>query len=146
MVELLSNWGRPIVALTDRQSRSARDALAYEFKQRKLATVVGERTAGAVIPASFEPLGDETVLMFPSFTLGDYTKKLELKGLEPDISVERAGPYSAGHDRFSNAEQRNCSGWRKHPSRPSDALRSRRSRQRTASRRVRQKRCRNLKS
>ncbi len=39
--------GRPIVALTDRQSRSAKDALAYEFKQRRLATLVGEAHGGA---------------------------------------------------------------------------------------------------
>jgi carboxyl-terminal processing protease len=99
ILQLLSDWGRPIVALTDRQSRSAKDALAYEFKQRRLATVVGERTAGAVIPATFAPLGDQTVLMFPSFTLGRYTEKLELKGgVEPDMFIERAGPYSAGAD------------------------------------------------
>jgi Peptidase family S41/Protein of unknown function (DUF620) len=90
---------KPIVALTDRQSRSAKDALAYEFKQRHLATLVGEQTAGAVIPASFAPVGGKTMLMFPSFTLGEYTAKLELKGgVAPDVFVERAGPYSAGHD------------------------------------------------
>jgi carboxyl-terminal processing protease len=99
ILKILSDWGRPIVALTDRQSRSAKDALAYEFKQRHLATLVGEPTAGAVIPASFASVGDQTMLMFPSFTLGEYTEKLELKGgVAPDISVERAGPYSAGHD------------------------------------------------
>ena len=99
ILQLLSDWKRPIVALTDRQSRSAKDALAYEFKQRHLATLVGERTAGAVIPASFAQVGEKTMLMFPSFTLGEYTQKLELKGgVAPDIFVERAGPYSAGND------------------------------------------------
>jgi hypothetical protein len=98
-VQILADWRRPIVALTDRQSRSAKDALAYEFKQRHLATLVGEPTAGAVIPASFAQVGNETMLMFPSFTLGGYTEKLELKGgVAPDILVERAGPYSAGGD------------------------------------------------
>jgi len=99
ILQILSEWKRPIVALIDRQSRSAKDALAYEFKQRHLATLVGERTAGAVIPASFAKVGENTMLMFPSFTLGDYTKKLELKGgVVPDVLVERAGPYSAGND------------------------------------------------
>lgn len=99
ILQILSDWHRPIVALTDRQSRSAKDALAYEFKQRHLATLVGEPTAGAVIPASFAQVGDQTMLMFPSFTLGEYTAKLELKGgVAPDIFVERAGPYSAGRD------------------------------------------------
>lgn len=99
ILQVLSDWKRPIVALTDRQSRSAKDALAYEFKQRRLASVVGEPTAGAVIPASFVKVGEKTMLMFPSFTLGEYTEKLELKGgVAPDVLVERAGPYSAGHD------------------------------------------------
>jgi carboxyl-terminal processing protease len=99
ILELLADWKRPIVALTDRQSRSAKDALAYEFKQRHLATLVGELTAGAVIPASFAQVGEKTMLMFPSFTLGEYTEKLELKGgVAPDVLVERGGPYSAGAD------------------------------------------------
>ncbi|HEV2805532.1 MAG TPA: S41 family peptidase [Chthoniobacterales bacterium] len=99
ILQILGDWKRPIVALTDRQSRSAKDALAYEFKERHLATLVGEKTAGAVIPATFAPVGENTMLMFPSFTLGEYTRKLELKGgVDPDIFVERAGPYSGGND------------------------------------------------
>jgi carboxyl-terminal processing protease len=99
ILQILSEWNRPIVALTDRQSRSAKDALAHEFKERHLALLVGEKTAGAVIPASFAPVGEKTMLMFPSFTLGEYTRKLELQGgVAPDILVERAGPYSAGDD------------------------------------------------
>jgi len=106
ILEVLSHWCRPIVALTDRQSRSAKDALAYELKQRYLATLVGEQTAGAVIPASFAPVGDKTILMFPSFTLGEYTQKLELKGgVLPDVLVERAGPYSAGKDPIFDRAQ-----------------------------------------
>lgn len=99
ILRVLSEWGKPMVALTDRQSRSAKDALAYEFKERRLATLVGEQTAGAVIPASFAPVGEKTILMFPSFTLGEYTRKLELKGgVRPDVFVERSGPYANGHD------------------------------------------------
>src|SRR2546423_4654014 len=99
ILQILGEWKRPIVVLVDRQSRSAKDALAYEFKQRHFATLVGEQTAGAVIPASFAPVGEKTMLMFPSFTLGEYTEKLELKGgVAPDVFVERAGPYSEGRD------------------------------------------------
>jgi C-terminal processing protease CtpA/Prc len=99
ILQILADWKRPVVALVDRQSRSAKDALAYEFKQRHLATLVGENTAGAVIPASFAQVGEKTILMFPSFTLGEYTQQLELKGgVAPDVFVERAGPFSAGDD------------------------------------------------
>jgi carboxyl-terminal processing protease len=99
ILRVLEDWQRPIVALVDRQSRSAKDALAYEFKQRRLAILVGEKTAGAVIPASFTQVGEKTMLMFPSFTLGEYTQKLELKGgVAPDVFVERPGAFSAGDD------------------------------------------------
>ena len=48
---------RPIVALIDRQSRSGKDILAYEIKQNHLARLVGEPSAGAVIPATFADAG-----------------------------------------------------------------------------------------
>jgi carboxyl-terminal processing protease len=89
---------RPVVALVDRQSRSAKDVLAYELKRTGLARIVGEKTAGAVIPASFADVGYDSVLMFPSFKLGIYTELLEHKGVEPDLFVERARPLSAGQD------------------------------------------------
>jgi carboxyl-terminal processing protease len=98
-----SSRHRPIVALVDRQSRSAKDVLAYELKKNGVARLVGERTAGAVIPASFADVGYETVLMFPSFKLPGYTDILELKPVEPDVFVERAGPFSAGEDTILKA-------------------------------------------
>ena len=94
---------RPIVALIDRQSRSAKDVLAYEIKQSGVARLVGEKSAGAVIPATFADVGYDTVLMFPSFRLPRYSDLLELKPVEPDIFVERAGPLSAGRDPILEA-------------------------------------------
>lgn len=94
---------RPIIALVDRQSRSAKDVLAYEMKKTGVARVVGERTAGAVIPATFADVGHETILMFPSFKLPKYTDLLESKPVEPDVLVERAGPLSAGDDPILKA-------------------------------------------
>ena len=94
---------QPVVALVDRQSRSAKDVLAYELKKNGLARLVGEPTAGAVIPATFADVGHETILMFPSFKLPRYTDILELKPVAPDIAVERAGPLSAGDDPILKA-------------------------------------------
>jgi carboxyl-terminal processing protease len=96
-------WTRPVVALVDRQSRSGKDALAYELKVSGRALLVGEPTAGAVLPAAFADVGPETVLMFPSFSLPRYTELLELKPTAPDVHVERAGPYSAGLDPILDA-------------------------------------------
>jgi len=94
---------RPIVALFDRQSRSAKDVLAYELKRTGIARLVGEPTAGAVIPASFADVGYDTILMFPSFKMPRYTDLLELKPVQPDVYVERPGPLSAGADTILEA-------------------------------------------
>ena len=94
---------RPIVALFDRQSRSAKDVIAYELKRTGIARLVGEPTAGAVIPASFADVGYDTILMFPSFKLPRYTDLLELKPVQPDVYVERPGPLSAGVDTILEA-------------------------------------------
>jgi carboxyl-terminal processing protease len=98
-----SSRPQPVVALVDRQSRSAKDVLAYELKKRGLARLVGEPTAGAVIPATFADVGHDTILMLPSFKLPRYTDMLELKPTEPDVAVERAGPLSAGNDPILKA-------------------------------------------
>ncbi len=94
---------RPVVALVDRQSRSAKDVLAYELKATGLARIVGERTAGAVMPATFADVGHESILMFPRTRLPRYSDLLELKPVEPDVFVERAGPFSAGNDPILDA-------------------------------------------
>jgi C-terminal processing protease CtpA/Prc len=88
---------RPIVALIDRQSRSGKDILAYEFKAMGVR-LVGEPTAGAVIPATFGDVGFDSVLMFPSMRLPQYTDLLEFKPVQPDVAVTRPGLYAAGRD------------------------------------------------
>jgi len=94
---------RPIIALIDRQSRSAKDVLAYELKSQGIARLVGEPTAGAVIPASFADVGHDSILMFPTFKLPRYTDLLEAKPVAPDVLIQRAGPLSAGDDPILNA-------------------------------------------
>jgi len=88
-------WRRPLVVLTDRGTRSAKEVITFGLRSSGSALVVGERTAGAVIPASFRRVAG-AVLMFPAFTLGDMTRQLEGRGVEPDVRV--ADP---GHGRGS---------------------------------------------
>lgn len=93
-----STWRKPVVAIIDRHSRSAKEVIAHELRTRNIARLVGQTTAGAVIPASFEDVGPETVLMFPSFRLGRYTDELEGVGVRPDVVVEDARPGSGEGD------------------------------------------------
>lgn len=91
-------WRRPLVALIDGATRSAKEVIALEIKQRKVGLVVGERTAGAVIPASFRKLSGGAVLMFPWMTIGKYTDQIEGKGVAPDVDVADHLAYTAGAD------------------------------------------------
>ena len=93
-----SDWDKPVVALFNHGSRSAKEVMSYELSKQKIALTVGERTAGAVIPATFVDLGSNTMLMYPTFNFGKYTSIIEGKGVAPDVYVKEAGPYSAGAD------------------------------------------------
>jgi carboxyl-terminal processing protease len=93
---------RPVVALADRQSRSGKDILLYEFRQIGVR-IVGEASAGAVIPAAFADVGSDSILMFPASRLPKYTDLLELKPTAPDVLVERPGLFAAGRDGILEA-------------------------------------------
>ena len=106
IVEVMRDYrkktGRPVVALADRQSRSGKDILLYEFRQIGVR-IVGEASAGAVIPASFADVGYDSILMFPAVRLPKYTDLLELKPIQPDVLVERPGLFAAGRDGILEA-------------------------------------------
>ena len=94
--------GRPVVALVDRQSRSGKDILAHEFKAIGIR-LVGEPSAGAVIPASFGDVGFDSVLMFPTMKLPKYTDLLEFKPVQPDVEAVRPALFAAGRDAIMDA-------------------------------------------
>lgn len=93
----------PVVALIDRQARSGKEVLAYELRRRGAARLVGEPTAGAVIPAAFVEVGAGAVLMFPQMRLPPYTDLLEGKPTPPDVAVAWGGPYSGDRDPILEA-------------------------------------------
>ncbi|MEC7584465.1 MAG: S41 family peptidase [Planctomycetota bacterium] len=89
--------GLSIVALTDSRTRSAKEILALELRRRALATLVGERTAGAVLVADFAPLSEEAVLMLPVARLS-YSAALEGSGVAPDVPCRDPLPATPGAD------------------------------------------------
>lgn len=107
ILKILSRWShqgdRPVVALIDSMTRSAKEMIAYSMRNNDIAVLVGQRTAGALLPATFEQVGPETMLMFPSFDLGKYTKRIEGIGVEPHVKAQPPGPYSAGADPILEA-------------------------------------------
>ena len=75
-----------VLVLIDRTTASAAEALAYVLASTGRATLIGERTAGAVLSAKEIPLGDGWVLLLP--TADFYTAegtRLEGRGVMPAI-------------------------------------------------------------
>ncbi len=77
--------------------------------------LVGEKTPGAVIPASFEDVGAGMVLMFPSFTLGNYTRAIEGVGVPVDFEARYALAYTAGKDAILSQGLRVAAAWAAEP-------------------------------
>jgi carboxyl-terminal processing protease len=98
-----STWNKPVVALINGLSRSAKDVIAFELRKREIGLLVGETTSGAVVPVTVQEVGHDTHLMFPSFELPRYSHLLEFVGVAPDVVVEEPGVYSAGRDPILRA-------------------------------------------
>lgn len=91
-------WDKPMVVLIDSDSRSGKEILAYAFKARHRATLVGTTTRGAVLGGTASILSDGSLLMVAVSDVRVEGQSLEGHGVEPDIHVERPIPYSAGED------------------------------------------------
>jgi carboxyl-terminal processing protease len=86
-------YQRPLVVLTNRGTRSAREVLAYILKRAKRATIVGTRTAGDVLGTTPVPIQDWAYLEVPMVDVKVDGERLERVGVAPDIEVEEGyGP------------------------------------------------------
>jgi carboxyl-terminal processing protease len=93
-------YNRPAVAAVDGETRSAKEILAWSWRERGIGPVVGERTRGAVLGARFLELHDRSMLLVPNFDLRAMTGGvvLEGKGVEPDVLEKDWIPFAQGHD------------------------------------------------
>ncbi|HIG84971.1 MAG TPA: hypothetical protein EYQ23_12995, partial [Verrucomicrobiales bacterium] len=100
----LKNEKRPTALLIDREARSAKEMLAHRLQGIPHVTLIGETSAGAVLPANFIDLPGGAKLMIPN-QRGDSgilpfmkNQKLEGRGAIPDINVLFDLPFKAGAD------------------------------------------------
>jgi carboxyl-terminal processing protease len=96
-------WGKPTAVLIDGGSRSGKEMLAYAMKKHHVATLVGERTAGAVLGGTVRPLSDGSILFIAVADVDVDGERLEGIGVEPDVRVERLLPYCHGRDEQLDA-------------------------------------------
>lgn len=93
-------WSKPVVAIIDGGTRSAKEVLAFHLKKQKIARLVGERTQGAVLGARFFALRDGAQLMLPTTDMRALTfgVSLEGNGVKPHIVVKDKLPWADGKD------------------------------------------------
>lgn len=93
-----SQWRKPAVYLTNRRTTSGKEILAFGAKKYGFATVIGEKTAGAVTGGALFPLSNGDLLYLAVEKAEIDGEVLEGVGVEPDILVPSNLPYSAGKD------------------------------------------------
>jgi carboxyl-terminal processing protease len=91
-------WRGPLFVLINEGTRSGKEVVSYALKKHHLGTLVGQRTAGAVVGGSCFLLSDRSLLYLAvADSLVDGVR-LEGVGVAPDVEVEDALPYAAGAD------------------------------------------------
>jgi len=91
-------WRKPVVMLVNNGSRSGKEILAYGFKKYKLGTIIGTKTAGAVVGGSPFLLEDGNLLYLAVIDVLVDGERLEGKGVIPDIEVPFTLEYAQGKD------------------------------------------------
>jgi carboxyl-terminal processing protease len=91
-------WLKPVVLLVNGGSRSGKELVAFAMKQREMATLVGERTAGAVLAGTPIRLANGDLLYVAVMDGNIDGTRLEGVGVQVDVEVPDVLPYAAGKD------------------------------------------------
>lgn len=94
-----SQWRKPAVYLVNGKTRSGKEILAFGAKKYQLATVIGEKTAGAVTGGALFPLENGAFLYLAVEGSKIDGEVLEGVGVLPDIAVIEDVRYASGRDR-----------------------------------------------
>jgi len=105
MDKLIGGMDVPVIAITDDLTRSAKEMLSLLIKKHDHVTVVGQKTAGAVVGATMTRLPSGNGFMYPvlsSESLKRFTDGVVIEGIgvEPDIEFDFQIPWCGGNDRL----------------------------------------------
>jgi carboxyl-terminal processing protease len=89
---------KPAVLLINEGTRSGKETIAYGAKKHRLARLVGERTAGAIVFGGPFCLSDGSMLLLARSDARVDGERLEGVGVAPDIEVPFDFRYAAGND------------------------------------------------
>ena len=102
---IVGRYDKPVIAIIDGLTRSAKEMLAYRLKKHENVIVIGTKTAGAVTGATFTALPSGNALMYPALAADSLKEHMDGKILEgigvgPDEEVNFFIPYCGGNDRM----------------------------------------------
>jgi C-terminal processing protease CtpA/Prc len=91
--------GKPVYVLTSRRTFSAAEECAYNLKNLKRATLVGETTGGGAHPGGVQPVADKFFVFVPSGRAINPVSKTnwEGTGVTPDVDVPADQALKAAH-------------------------------------------------
>lgn len=92
------SWRKPVVVLIDGGSRSGKEVVSRAIQRHRLGTLVGERTAGAVLAGKINLLSDGSLLFLAVHDILADGERLEGVGVTPDVPVPSDLPYAEGRD------------------------------------------------
>lgn len=101
----VSYLNKPVYLITSRRTFSGGEAFAYDMRNLKRATLVGEVTAGGAHPVDTQALGPDFEMVVPvaymenPFTHTDW----EGKGVQPDIPVPADQGFATAYDAALHA-------------------------------------------
>lgn len=93
-------WPKPVVLIVDETTRSGNEVLAYQFKQRQIGSLVGQKTAGQVMFGRPFLLSDGSLLYLAVKEHRINGVRLEGSGVIPDVPVDFAIAYRKRQDPF----------------------------------------------
>jgi carboxyl-terminal processing protease len=93
-----TQWRKPLYLLINGRSRSGKEEVAFAIKQHRLGTLIGERTAGAVMGGRCFLLPGKLLLYIAAFDVLVDGRRLEGQGVLPDVEVAAPLPFADGFD------------------------------------------------
>ena len=100
-----TGYDRPMTALINGGTRSAKEYFTLQFKKSKRASVIGATTTGAFLGAGGFPITQDGYLELPVVGLKLDGKRIEGVGVPPDISVPASHSYTPQDAQRLRAEQ-----------------------------------------
>jgi carboxyl-terminal processing protease len=91
-------WRKPVVLIINEGTRSGKEVLAHGFKKYGIGTIVGARSAGALLAGRAHLLSNGGLLVLAVADVSVEGERLEGRGVTPHVTVPFDIRYAEGND------------------------------------------------